>query len=384
MDIFCFLKTTNEVDPIEAALVADSPEEMQRSSMALESAFNEIKKWTTEAAHGAIVSSFGRELCIKIPMELLEELDIKINKFDPIKISAGIGHTPKEAFEALKMAIDKDSKMVLFKAEGDAPAQLSQPTQPQAPTGAPQEANPKKSTKQKIIETLLMVKQHSQDILKLKEINPKAYDAIKKIIDAMLSMAKDPSFQKTEEKVEQEMSEPAETSKELQKNGIIPPKPNPFADIQAKMAQTRTRIQELASTTKGSAWAHPNGSAIVSLDPHDPRRQNWRVSLLDHEGQPVGHSVHPSHEAALRTLSDHSINVMDKPHQTMSKAEDAMEMTLGKKDVIGTIKNGRMKVQERDEATRAVKGTHWHRLLDGMAMGPNGHAVSPDKAGKKE
>ena len=278
MDIFCFLKTTNEVDPIEAALVADSPEEMQRSSMALESAFNEIKKWTTEAAHGAIVSSFGRELCIKIPMELLEELDIKINKFDPIKISAGIGHTPKEAFEALKMAIDKYSKMVLFKAEGDAPAQLSQPTQPQAPTGAPQEANPKKSTKQKIIETLLMVKQHSQDILKLKEINPKAYDAIKKIIDAMLSMAKDPSFQKTEEKVEQEMSEPAETS----------------------------------------------------------------------------------------------------------KAEDAMEMTLGKKDVIGTIKNGRMKVQERDEATRAVKGTHWHRLLDGMAMGPNGHAVSPDKAGKKE
>lgn len=74
------------------------------------------------------------------------------------------------------------------------------------------------STKHKIVEALMMVKQYAPDIMRLKEINPKAYEAIKKIVDSIISMAQS-DMGKAEEKVEEEISEDPEESASLEKRG---------------------------------------------------------------------------------------------------------------------------------------------------------------------
>jgi hypothetical protein len=337
---YAFLKPTGVMNVFESALMSDSPDELVKFSAPFEKAFQEIKTWAENQGMGRTLSTFGYQICIEIQMERVPELSEFIQRYEftsKTTFAIGVGLTPLEAFRAMQESeYQGGDRIVLYsediegtpdiddreltKAEGyaldlsfpslglekDDPAMTSaidtqnmQPSpvaqqdpnqpvqdeppsqaapaasppaegQPAASQGQPgdgQEAPKKGMTKQKIVETLLMMKQYAPDILRLKEINPKAFEAVKKMVDAIVAIAQG-QMKKTEDKVEEESSVPPEESADLNKD----------------------------------------------------------------QPAPVGH-----------------------------------------------VEDGRMKVMARDEMTRKVTGTHYHRLTHGMIMGNTGHAASPDK-----
>jgi hypothetical protein len=250
---FVFIKPICGHKHFEEALIGDDPEELLRYSAPLERAFAEIKEWTNTEGCGRVLSAFGNQIVIQIPAEKILKLTEFAHKYEytaKTQLAIGIGINPSEAFKAMGQSeLEGGHRVVLYSSEldtegygdpiendedlskagydisfpnlhkedmefkslidqtastpkpeeGQPVPQQVQSQQGQAPQGQTQArssqdyAGPtdgqKQSTKQKVLEALSLVKHYSVDIMRLKEINPKAFDAIKKLIDSMVKMA---------------------------------------------------------------------------------------------------------------------------------------------------------------------------------------------------
>jgi hypothetical protein len=277
---YIFIRPVGHLASLSTALHSEDPEDLTKYAAPLEQAFKELKEWAVNIGAGKCLSAFGTEVSMEIPMDNVPKLSEFLHKFEyttKLCFAVGIGLKPSEAYMAMCQSENENgARIVLFtddvetdgqldkgeadtmhhdlarnlELDNDAPEQDDEAAKLQ-PQGDPKAKKEEQSAKQKIIETLMMVKEHAPVISQLKELNPKAFEAVKKVIDAMIQMAqKDLSINKTEE---------------------LP---------------------------------------------------------------------------------------------------------------AGAIKNGQIKVQSRDEGSRQITGSHWHRVVGGMALGPTGHAVSghePDK-----
>jgi hypothetical protein len=123
------------------------------------------------------LSKNGYEL--RLPFLEKEDIEFKQaidhNARNPVQVTGGASNDPQvnevnSATPSREMPISDQPKM------GPSHDVVSSPRSSQ-------------STKQKVLEALSLVKHYSVDIMRLKEINPKAFDAIKKLIDSMIKMA---------------------------------------------------------------------------------------------------------------------------------------------------------------------------------------------------
>jgi hypothetical protein len=277
MALYAFLKPSSlEVD-FENALLSNQPDELVKFSAPLEKAFTEIKDWSINNS-GRCLSCFGESICIEVSLDKAGDLAEFMKKFEymtKLSFAVGLGVTPLEAFKAMLASESTlGQKIVMYSDEveqslsesstpsdaltksdsGFSSLDLSglaldekDPTQPPQQQAPAQQQQEKPSQQDKIVEALTLVKEKASVIAQLKQIDPQAYDAIKKIVDAMIIMA---------------------------------------------------------------------------------------------------------------------------------------QGGLNKVEPVGTVKDGRVKSEARDMATREVTGTHWHKISAGAALGPTGHAVSglqPDK-----
>lgn len=218
MICYAFIKPVDLQFLYNEALQSELPEELQKFSAPFEKAWEEIRNWTTTTGMGTVVSSFGTTLVLCLPMDKVPLLSEFLHKYEytaKVSFAIGIGGTILEAYQAMCVSEScRGEKIVLFsddlegkdeeylsKAEDlykiDIPGLDLDKEEPQDQQNAPKEdkqqppgiSDESKSTKQKVVETLLLLKQHSQDISRLREINPKAFEAIKRVIDSMIAMA---------------------------------------------------------------------------------------------------------------------------------------------------------------------------------------------------
>lgn len=210
---YAFLKPVDINWMFTEAIQSELPEELSKFSAPLEKAFEEIRFWTTTTGMGSVLSSFGNQIAVCIPMDKVPLLSEFLRKYEytaKTKLAVGVGNTTREAYQALCVSeACNGDKVVLFSedldGQGDQDDYLSKSEDlykidipglnldqegpsdsKEAPPGVAKE---NKNTKQKVVETLLLLKQHSHDISQLKQINPQAFAAVKKIIDVMISLA---------------------------------------------------------------------------------------------------------------------------------------------------------------------------------------------------
>jgi hypothetical protein len=192
------------------ALESKSPEEMLKFSSPLVRLFQDIRSWTTDVVSGRIICEYGPQLFIEISMDRITELNDFVKKTaytHKTGLKAGIGMNICDAYCAMQTAQGDDpvmftEEMPLQKDESqfslDLPnfdlsedkKQEAPNDSPPAPQDAPQE-EAKPSTKEKVIQALMAIKQQAPAIAKLKEVSPEAYNSIKAIIEAMILMTKE-------------------------------------------------------------------------------------------------------------------------------------------------------------------------------------------------
>ncbi len=239
MPIYAFLKPCDVEMNFENALLSENSEEMLKFSAPLEQAFVEIRDWANNNG-GKAVCSFGDQICIEAPMEKVVDLTAFMKKYEytaKVNFCIGLGMNPLEAYKAMLSSMHAmGDKIVLYsqdlETEGlkknneealqeqqwglDLPGMTMGEEEPAAedPAQAGQPPEQEKQTpKQKIVETLMMIRQKAPIIAQLKQVDPKAYEAVKKIIDAMISMAhgemqkSEESFEETSEGTSEETSE---------------------------------------------------------------------------------------------------------------------------------------------------------------------------------
>lgn len=206
----CVKPADVEMD-LENALLAEDVEDLVRYSGPLERAFREIKDWAINNS-GRVLSSFGDQIFIEMGIDKMPEISNYFRDYEStnkIPFCIGIGMRPLEAYKAMEDAsMTIGGNIVLYnediensfddmdefsKAEGDGhgidfPGLELEKDFQDTPQQEKRAANAP-TNKDKIIETLMLVKQNANNIARLKEINPKAYEAVKKVIDSMILMA---------------------------------------------------------------------------------------------------------------------------------------------------------------------------------------------------
>lgn len=231
----------------ENSLLAEEVEELVKFSAPLERAFREIKEWATNNS-GRVLSSFGEQIIIEMGVDKMPEISNYFRDYEStnkIPFSIGIGMRPLEAYKAMQDASTTiGGDIVLYsddvensfedmdefsKAEGDSHSfdfpglELEKdfqdtPQQEKRTENAP-------SNKDRIIETLMFIKQNANSIAQLKESNPKAYDAIKKVVDSMILMAqgqhKEEQVQKSESDSQLELGIKSELARGKNKEEAI-------------------------------------------------------------------------------------------------------------------------------------------------------------------
>ena len=114
-----------------------------------------------------------------------EESDHAIIKREKAKLFEDLNKEEKNSLKPDKENNDKDPKA----PEGETPKPLQeQPEQPEPPAG-PELQQQDPGPMQMIVEALAQVKQHAATIEKLKTADPRAYEAVKNIVSAMIVMA---------------------------------------------------------------------------------------------------------------------------------------------------------------------------------------------------
>ncbi len=278
---YVFLKPLDAEGQFGQALHSAAPEELVKWSAPLEQAFTDLKNWAMNEGAGRALSVFGNQISMEMPMDKITDLTTFLKKFEytaKTKFSVGIGVTTSEAYSAMcQSEAEGATRIVLFTQDLEQDNQLAKvegetslhpdltanlglgeeeegdneaPSMDPQGKGDPKEQKEEQSAKQKIIETLMMLKEHAPTIAQLKELNPKAFEAVKKVVDAMIMMAQ-------------------------------------------------------------------------------------------------------------------------------------KDLALTKSDALGKVKDGKIKIQARDMATRKVTGEHWHSVPGGMALGPTGHPVSSHEPNKE-
>lgn len=226
MKLFAYFKPADADERFLSALMSLDPDELRKFSTPIEKAYNEIKDWAISIG-GSMVSNYEGALAVEIPVERVQELSEFIVKYEQttqMQFGVGIGMLPIEAFKALKVSQAYGSDKIVMYSEqieqefvnafdsgiekampegGEQQSGLQFPglelentDQPQQEGGqdiqsqsAQPEAKEKATPKQKVVETLMQVKQNAPGIAKLKEVDPKAYAALKKLIDAFVEVA---------------------------------------------------------------------------------------------------------------------------------------------------------------------------------------------------
>src|SRR6266851_1063150 len=222
------------------AISQDNAGELRSVSQPLEQAFCDLKNWAGQVT-GNVVLGFGNVLGLEIPIDRVSEVSDVVDKYkrtSGVDFWVGVATTPLEAQKALDKA-GPEHKLVVY-SDDDSESSFEWDEVEKAEVGEPKynldfpnlelEGDPQKPTmisskmpnqvsykdrpaqgelhhlehgqvkakqdikmpippRQKIIEALMQIKQHAPNIARLKELNPKSYDAIKKLIDAMILLA---------------------------------------------------------------------------------------------------------------------------------------------------------------------------------------------------
>ena len=235
---FVYIKPAQFLVNFHNALLSESPEELEKFSAPLEQAFVDIKNWANQQLGGRCISSFGESICLDVSIDKLSEVAAFMKRWEyssKVLMSIGVGNTPLEAFKAMAASDQKDGdEIVFYSDELDAEEELTkneysfdlpgleldkdEPVEGDSsvePDGVKSEDD---SVKQKIMETLLLLKEKAPIIQKLKEIDPQSVGVIKKVIDAMILMAtKMKKAEESESSSESSSSESGSESSSLDK-----------------------------------------------------------------------------------------------------------------------------------------------------------------------
>ena len=217
MNIFAFLEPKMLDQTLLKSILGGNADALRAFSMSMEKAYLDFKSWAANIAMGNVVLGFGTKLCIEIPIDKVNELNIYTKKYEEttnLDFCIGVGMTPIEAYKARLFSLDSEEQLVMYsdeiedalseesmdKAESEAQnysltlpgLNLEDDDKKQELKSKDQVKSPIKETKspkQKVIETLMQVKQLAPEIAKLKDSSPQAFQAIKSVVDSLILLA---------------------------------------------------------------------------------------------------------------------------------------------------------------------------------------------------
>lgn len=92
-------------------------------------------------------------------------------------------------------------------------------------------------------------------------------------------------------------------------------------EILHHLERTRARVKEISATSQASSWRTKSGhTVVVARDPH--ARDRWRATRISPEGEPIGHEVAPSYEAALHRAHDQGADLHGLPLKMLKVERD--------------------------------------------------------------
>ena len=222
--IYVFIKPIGAKELFSAALSSDSPEELLKFSAPMEKMFTELREWVGLQSGGRYLSSFGYHFAFEMPLDKVGELSKFMHKFElsaKTPLAIGIGMTVQQAFRAVGKSERSDgSKVVLYsedlefeKAEGEAEGGGESDMFPNLDLEevetleqqAEQEDPKEDDEKEKITQALLLIRDKAPIISQLKQVDAQAYNAVKKLVEAFITIAKT-HMHKGEEDVEETSS----------------------------------------------------------------------------------------------------------------------------------------------------------------------------------
>lgn len=214
------LKPANLESGLSHALMSEKTDDLVKFSAPLTRLFADVRAWATNLGAGRVLSEFGDQMFIEIPLmkimdfgEFIKSLEYR-NK---VQSAVGVGMNPAEAFEAMQASYQSGSAEVVMysselnmtKSEGllikddqqfgielpnfqlDKPEPASnQQAAAQDQNFKPKEEAPKQQgDKTEVVQALTMLKQQASAIAMLKDEAPEAYNALKKVISVFIKMA---------------------------------------------------------------------------------------------------------------------------------------------------------------------------------------------------
>lgn len=210
MLIYVFIKPCLAKAGFDGAILAEnSAEELVKYSAPLERAFLDLRDWSVLSG-GKTLSSFGEQICLELPTDKITEVSAFMKKFEYTTkciFAVGIGLNPLEAYKAMISSEDQcGEKIVLYsedlETERMEKAELIKMDYNVEFPGLgldkeePEQAQPQKvndnsgdSSKKKLIQTLMLVRAKAPIIAQLKQIDPKAYAAVKQLVDALIMLS---------------------------------------------------------------------------------------------------------------------------------------------------------------------------------------------------
>jgi hypothetical protein len=225
VELVVFLKPVGVKELFDSAL-GGCDEDITRWSAPLEKAWEEIVHWTETVGMGRVLSRFGNQVCLKVPSDKMDDLTQFVKKYENSAhtiLAVGIGVNTSEAYKAVCASEDDGgSRIVLYSPEieeesitkaddfdnthsghqfdntfefcfpgldleKDDEQQMQQDPAPEQQEQPQQkEGNP---AKERLIQTLMLLKEKAPIIAQLKEVDPQAYEAVKKLTEAVLALA---------------------------------------------------------------------------------------------------------------------------------------------------------------------------------------------------
>lgn len=244
-----------------------------------------------------------------------------------------------------------------------------------------------------VVQALQQIKQQSVVLQHIKETNPKVFEAVKNVVGAMIIMA-------------QGMAAGAEPSEPTQKSEV-------------ELSKAKTKEIDGPTGKFGQHYSAKHGHYFIYKD-----KGEHFAYYMDKSGKALHLGTHPDHSSALQAVHAHHDKKMAgliKEELEMSSSEESSEKSSsaitgeessvveqlvhdGKVQIeginktslpmpsakkphheypVGTIKDGKVKVEHRDPATNADGGSAWRSVRAGQVMSEDGHAVSARNPGSK-
>lgn len=367
---YVFFKPVDVAENYEIAICSENPDALTIFSAPLEQAFKDIKNWAELEAMGRVMSAFGTEICIQIPINKLEDLTKFLDKFEPTTktlFAVGIGMTPEEAYKAMCCSENENGdRVVMYDPNIDESDQIIEKAYKYGAEFGSDFDN---------TFSLEFAKDAEDEFGE--DPPPEAGDPTTKDIlpgglaDHMPDSKFDPASLKTGAKKEsEEHGLDEQRSKEVAKDHLVEDK-NAYDQEDPKAEKEKKSVKQKIVETL--MLVKQNSDAIAQLKSIKPEAFKAVKSAID----------------AMILMAQSDMQKSEKSEELEETEEEFSEppsknkKKLAKEEPIGKEKKHRVKVLARDEATRKITGSHWHKLSDGMIMGPTGHAVSPNKPAKE-